>query len=132
MSSGELGKAYGDGQVIVREGDVGDRMFVIQKGNLRVIRKLEGREIQIAELGAGDIFGEMAIFERAARSATVIAVGEARVLSLDKKSFLSKLHQDPSLAYRLLEQMARRIRKMDEEMTRIKAGMSRVAAGDSE
>ena len=74
----------------------------------------------VGELGAGDIFGEMAIFDHQPRSATVRAKGRARILTLDKKAFLSHVHEDPSLAYRVLEDMSQRIRSLDAEISRLK------------
>jgi CRP/FNR family cyclic AMP-dependent transcriptional regulator len=122
MEQGALGKVYGDGQTIIRQGEIGDRMFVVQEGKARVTREVNGREVHIATLKAGDIFGEMAIFEKGPRSATVTAEGNVTVLSIDKTGFLRRLHEDPSLAYRILQQLSRRVRDADEELARRKLG----------
>ena len=121
MEPGELGRTYPDGETIVNEGETGDRMYIIQRGKVSVSRRVEGREVTIATLGAGDVFGEMAIFEKTVRTATVHAVGEVRILSIDKKGFLRKVHEDPSLAYRVLQQMSQRIRQLSEELARLKS-----------
>ena len=60
--------------------------------------------------GAGQFFGEMALFDRDVRSATVRAYGRARVLTVDKRNFMRRVHEDPSLAFRLVETMSNRIR----------------------
>lgn len=117
MAEGMLGKDYADGEVICRQGEVGDRMFVIQAGRAVVSREQNGVEGIVGVLEAGDIFGEMAIFDRQPRSATVRAKGAVRVLTLDKQWFLSHIQDDPSLAYRIFQQMARRIRKLNAEVT---------------
>ncbi|MFH1808363.1 MAG: cyclic nucleotide-binding domain-containing protein [Pseudomonadota bacterium] len=66
---------YADGDTIVREGDPGTSMFVIRKGGVRVvIEALEG-EKEVARLGAGSFFGEMAVVLGEPRSASVIADG---------------------------------------------------------
>lgn len=122
MEEGKLGKTYQDGTVIVREGDVGDQMFVVQSGRVRVTCKGDGGEIPLVELGEGDIFGEMALIEKEVRSATVVALGEVRLLSIDKKSFLRRVHEDPSLAYRILLRMSHRIRELTNEVAQLKAG----------
>ena len=62
----------------------------------------------------------MAIFEREARMATVRALGPARILSVDKKNFLRRVHEDPSLAYRIVQTMSRRIRELSGEVARLK------------
>jgi CRP-like cAMP-binding protein len=120
MASGELGKVYTDGEVIICEGDEGKCMYVIQDGEVEVfIRGDEGNEIRLGVRGAGEFFGEMAIFDRDVRSATVRALGEARVLTVDKKNFMRRVHEDPSLAFRLVETMSRRIRELGDEVARL-------------
>jgi len=122
VDSGSLGKEYSDGEVIIQEGNEGNRMFFIRSGRVKVTRMLEGREIPIGTLETGDIFGEMAIFDREVRSATVRADGKAVVLSIDKAGFLRRMHEDPSLVFRVLQQMSRRIRKLDAELAEARAG----------
>lgn len=121
MSEGMLGREYADGETICREGDVGDCMYVIQAGRALVLRKEDGGTIAIGELAPGDIFGEMVIFERQPRSATVLAKGTARLLTLDRKAFLRAVHEDPSVAYRILQMMSHRIRSLNDELVRLQA-----------
>lgn len=125
MENGALGKVYQDSQVIVRQGETGDCMYVIQEGRVAVIQERDGKEVPLAVLGKGDFFGEMALFDREMRSSTVRALGEVRVLTIDKKTFMRRVHEDPSLAFRIVQQMSQRIREMDGELGRIKgnAGM---------
>ena len=73
-------------------------------------------------LDAGDFFGEMAIVEKKARMATVRALGQARVLTVDKKNFLRRIHEDPSLAYRIVQTMSRRIRELGAEVAQLRGG----------
>ena len=120
MDEGVLGKEYADGAAICVQGEMGDRMFVIQAGRAAVLREVNGAEVAVGELGTGDIFGEMAIFDRQPRSATVRAKGNARVLTLDKRAFLRQVHEDPSLAYRILATMSQRIRKLDTELSELR------------
>jgi CRP-like cAMP-binding protein len=122
METSSLGRVYGDGEVIVRQGEAGDCMYVIQKGQAEVVQEREGKEVQLAVLGDRDDFGEMALFEREARSATVRALGEVRALTVDKMTFLRQVHEDPSLAFRILQKMSRRIRELDTELVRVKTG----------
>lgn len=122
MDDGALGKQYGDGDVICRQGERGDRMFVMQAGRAVVSLEQNGREIVLGEMVSGDIFGEMAIFDRQPRSATVRAKGDARVLTLDKVGFLRRVHEDPSLAYRILQAMSRRIRGLSLDFSRARLG----------
>jgi len=124
MDTGALGKTYQDGEIIVRQGDVGECMFVIQEGRVEVVAEKEEGEVHLAVREEGDFFGEMAIFERDVRSATVRALGEVRVLTVDKKNFLRRIHEDPSLAFRLVETMSNRIRALSEEVAQYKEASS--------
>ena len=117
-TSDGLGRVYEDGEVIIHQGEVGDCMYVVQEGQVEVIAEGNGREMRLATLGDSDFFGEMAIFEREVRSATVRALGSVRVLTVEKKTFLRRIHEDPSLAYRLVQSMSRRIRELNAEVAR--------------
>jgi len=123
MSPGALGKVYHDGEVIVRQGDVGDALFVIQEGRLEILSERQGKELRIRIAGKDELVGEMAVFEREVRSATVRALGEARVLTLDRKNFLRRINEDPSLAFRMVETMSRRVRELSAEIVRLKAAL---------
>ena len=111
-----LGKEYKDGEIIVQQGDKGDQVFIVQEGLVEVLREHDGVNYQIAILAEGDFFGEMAVFERISRAATVRALGPARVLSIDKIDFLRRVKEDPSLAFHLVEVMSARIRQLGQEV----------------
>ena len=119
MDSGGLGMVYTDGQDIVRQGEAGDTMYVIQKGKAEVLHEADGKEVRLNVLSDGDFFGEMALFQKLARSATVRAIGEVRVRTVDKRILLRRVHEDPSFAFRILQKMADRIRELDDEVARV-------------
>jgi CRP/FNR family transcriptional regulator len=123
MSNGALGKVYHDREVIVRQGEAGDGLFVIQEGRLEILSESDGRETRLRIAGEGELIGEMAVFEREVRSATVRALGEARVLTLDRRNFLRRINEDPSLAFRLVETMSRRIRELSAEIVNLKTAL---------
>lgn len=119
MVSGALGKIYQDGQAIVQQGNTGESMYVVQSGKVEVVQNTAaGSEQHLAFLEAGDFFGEMSVFEKEVRSATVRAVGEARVLKVDKKTLLRRIREDPLLAVNLLKTMSHRIRVLNAELAR--------------
>ena len=122
LNTGVLGKMYQDGEVIVRQGEVGDCMYVIQEGQVEVVTDKDGTEVRLAVLGEREFFGEMAIFDREVRMATVRALGPVRVLTVDKKTFLRRIHKDPSLAYHIVQTMSQRVRELDAEVARLKGG----------
>jgi len=120
MNMSALGKIYQDGEMIIRQGEMGDCMYVIQDGQVEVVTDAGNQEIQLAILGRNEFFGEMAIFEHEIRSATVRALGPTRILTVDHKNFLRRIHEDPSLAYRLMEVMSNRVRRLSIEVTNLK------------
>jgi CRP/FNR family cyclic AMP-dependent transcriptional regulator len=114
---GELGKVFTDGEVIIRQGDVGDRMYVVQTGNVEVVLEADGEERRLSSLQAGDFFGEMALFDKVVRSASVRALGEARVLTIDKRTLLKRISEDPLLAFNLLRSMSTRVRELNDQVS---------------
>ena len=125
MGKGDLGKSYGEGEVITRQGDVGDCMYVIQQGRVQVLVEKDGVETPLRVANAGEFLGEMAIFDHEERSATLRALGEARLLTIDKKNFLKRIHKDPSLAFRLVQTMSKRVRDLSDQVATLKAGGKR-------
>jgi len=122
MDSGALGRVYEDGEYIIRQGDIGECMYVIQDGTVAILIDKDGQEQQIASRGPGDMIGEMAIFEREVRSAHARAVGRTRVLTVDKTNFLRRIHEDPSLAFKIVQTMSHRLRELGIEMSNLKTG----------
>jgi len=120
---GELGKVFTNGEVIIQQGDVGDRMYVVQTGNVEVVLESDGEERLLSSLKAGDFFGEMALFDKVVRSASVRAVGEARVLTIDKRTLLKRISEDPLLAYNLLRSMSTRVRDLNDQVSAAGNGM---------
>ena len=130
MEAAGLGRTYKDGEVIVRQGDPGKRMYVIQAGEVEVLREMEDATVRLVILGEGDFFGEVPFFERNSRDgtkvrATVRTIGEARVLTVDRKTLVRRIHEDPALAYRVLQVMGRRMRDMEDEVARVIVGSLR-------
>jgi CRP/FNR family cyclic AMP-dependent transcriptional regulator len=117
MKESGLGKAYKDGEIICREGEKGTSMFVVQSGTVEVSKNLPEGEMVLRTMTKGEIFGEIALFDRMARSATVKARGEAVVLRVDKKGFFAKACKDPTLTFNILEGMSKRIRDLTRELS---------------
>jgi CRP-like cAMP-binding protein len=118
--TGALGRVYQDGEAIVHQGEVGDCMYVIQEGQVEMVVEKAGEEVHLMVLDTGELLGEMAIVEREVRMATVHALGQTRVLTIDQKNFLRRIHEDPSLAWRVVQTMSRRIRELATEVARLK------------
>ena len=111
-----LGKEYAKGDVICRQGESGNCMFVIQEGEVEAIAEADGKELRLRTMGPNEFFGEMALFEKATRTATIRATRPTRVLTIDKKNFLGGIHEDPSLAFRIVQTMSHRIRDLTDRL----------------
>ena len=104
---------YSFGQQIIREGEAGDRAFIIKQGEVEVIkRNLEGTEVFIARLGPQEMFGEMCLFEdNAPRSATVRAVTDnVRVMAISKEHLQETIDQLPDGMRTLFKILIQRLR----------------------
>lgn len=102
---------YRPGSAIVREGRRGDDFYVVLDGTVSVVRPHGLPPIQ---LGPGSYFGEMALIDGEARSASVVADTEVLCLRLSRAPFLRVLRSEPEVAVALLRQLAARIRDLQE------------------
>ncbi|MEO5363671.1 MAG: GGDEF domain-containing protein [Magnetococcus sp. DMHC-8] len=114
----ELGKLFKQGEIIFRQGEPAECMYVVQKGEVELVVESEYGFKQLAVLRSGDVFGEVALFAEKARFATARAVQDTWVVTLDEKAFVGRLHQDPSLAFHMIRQMAHRIYEQDHLLMR--------------
>jgi CRP-like cAMP-binding protein len=119
MTRGVLGKVYRDGDVIYRQGELGTCMYVVQQGEVEMLHRRGDKEFSLAVLGPGEFFGERALFDRDVRLATVRAVGDATVLTLEKGNLMRQMHEEPSVAFALMEQMAKRLRTLEQALIRV-------------
>jgi CRP-like cAMP-binding protein len=101
------------GQILFNKGDAADRFFVVKSGALQI---LDGNHV-FETVGQGGVVGEMALLDRAPRSATVKAIARAEVIPVDEKRFLFMVQQTPFFAIRLMRIMSARLRAMNEHAT---------------
>ena len=104
-----FGSIYRRGEVVFRQGDPGDSMYIIQSGAVEVSQHKNGQEIVIAILEKGDFFGEMALLQNEFRSATITAISRTRLIPLSKDLFVDRLKRDPDVSLHLLKKLIQRI-----------------------
>lgn len=105
---------YKKGNIVVLERESGAALFVIISGKVKVVRTdAEGREVILSMFGPGEFFGEMALLDGMARSASVVAISKAELFMIHRRDFLELLHQFPSIGVALLSELAMRLRKAD-------------------
>ena len=100
------------GEMILREGDVGDEAYVIERGTVTVQRAGAAGPVTLGQLGPGDWVGEMSLLLEEPRAATVIAVTDAQLRRVHRDDFGQVLAKDPERTQELLKQLARHVRDM--------------------
>jgi CRP-like cAMP-binding protein len=121
MKNGEqlfwkFGKSFPKGTVLFREGDLGRDMFIVQQGKVKVKKKVGCTEEVLAELSAGEFFGEMALLVGQDRSATVEVIEDSKLLVISPETFTSLLKSDIEIGLKMLKKMAARLRALDEHL----------------
>jgi len=108
---------YLKNSMIILEEEYGDLVFVVKTGTIKITRvNDEGKEVILALLGAGEIFGELAILDGEARSANALAQENCQLLAINKEDFLDILKHNFSISYSLLCELAKRLRKSDQQI----------------
>jgi CRP-like cAMP-binding protein len=128
-------RQFEPGQAVFHEGDASDTCYVVREGHARAIRTSpDGRTITLATFGPGDIFGELAMFEDERRSATVEAVQPTSVVGVLGPDMRRLMSEHPEIAMRLVIALGRRLREMNERLSRqsFQTVQSRVAVVLSE
>ena len=97
------------GTVVIRQGDPGDALFVVVNGRLRVSVRREGSDFAIAEVGRGELIGEMALLSDDPRSATVAAIRDSQMLRLSKSDFLFLVKKRPGVLLGISRLVIRRL-----------------------
>ncbi len=112
-------RSFEPGQAVFREGDQSDTCYVVREGHARAIRTHgDGRTITLATFGPGDIFGELAMFEDERRSATVEAIEPTSVVGVLGPDMRRLMSEHPEIAMRLVIALGRRLREMNERLSR--------------
>ena len=117
IASKMVSRDYEKGQMILLEESTGETFFIITSGTVKVTRLSDdGREVILALLGENDFFGEMSLLDGEGRSANIVANEDAEVMTLSRRDFLEYLETYPKIAIALLEELAVRIRKSDQQI----------------
>ncbi|HEX2221583.1 MAG TPA: cyclic nucleotide-binding domain-containing protein [Candidatus Limnocylindria bacterium] len=110
-------RTYAPGDVIVREGSTGTALYVILRGRVRVEKRGETDEAVLGELGTGEFFGELALIEEHARTASVIAVEETECLLFAAWEFRGMLETHPQIAVPIMRALIARMHRREQHPT---------------
>jgi CRP/FNR family transcriptional regulator, cyclic AMP receptor protein len=110
-------RSYPKGSVILFEDDPGDSLFLVKNGRVKVVLIGEdGREVILGILTVGDHFGELSLIDGHPRSAHVIAMDDAQLIVLRREDFRRRVEESPRVAWALLVEISRRLRRADEQI----------------
>jgi HEAT repeat protein len=104
-------ETFSDGVTIAREGEVGDVMFIIIAGEVRVLKTKGQNQVELARRKAGEYVGEMALISREPRIATLTTAGDVRALCIDQKSFESLLRDRPDVSLAVIQVLCERLKE---------------------
>lgn len=108
--------SFGNEDIIVRQGELGDMMFIIVSGEVRVSASNHQKEIELARRRTGEFIGEMALISKEPRSATVTAVGDVRTLSINQRNFESLLRDRPDASLAVIQILCERLKQADQKL----------------
>jgi CRP/FNR family transcriptional regulator, cyclic AMP receptor protein len=112
-------RSYPKGVRVIHEGDHSDACYIVRSGDLRVTREHpDGRAIALATLGPGDMFGELAMLDGEARSASVEALTESELLALPGADVRRLLESSSEITVKLVTALTRRLREANERIAR--------------
>jgi CRP/FNR family cyclic AMP-dependent transcriptional regulator len=119
ISAVAIARAFPKGVRVFHEGDRSDTCYIVSEGDLRVTREhSDGRAIALATLSRGDIFGELAMLDGEARSASVEALSDAELLALSAADMRRLLAEHPDITLKLVAALTRRVRETNERISR--------------
>jgi CRP-like cAMP-binding protein len=118
----KYGHIVDSGKIIFKEGDEGDKMYIIQDGTVRISKNIGGKEHILAVLGKGDFFGEMAIVNRVRRSATATAGETVKYLEFDRQGFINMIEKNAKIALNIIDKLCKRLQQANSQIQQLKQG----------
>jgi CRP-like cAMP-binding protein len=109
-----FGREHRAGDVLFREGERGEEMYVIQSGIVQILKRVGETERPLATLGRGEFVGEMALLNDKPRTATAMVLEHARCLVIDRATLEQMISNNTEIALRLVKKLARRLDSADE------------------
>jgi CRP-like cAMP-binding protein len=112
----KYGQTVEPGRPVFREGEPGDTMYIIQRGRVKITKRIGDVEKILMVLQKGDFFGEMSIIIQAKRSATATAIDQVELLSFNRQGFISMISKNSNIAMNIIEKLCFRLEKADNQI----------------
>jgi len=104
-------ESFCEGDILAQQGEVGDVMFIIVSGEVRVVVTRDQKQIELARRKPGEYVGEMALISKEPRNATLAAIGNVRALSIDQKSFEALLRDRSDVSLAVIQVLCDRLKQ---------------------
>src|SRR5258708_39579560 len=104
-----MGRDFPAGSVLLREGEHGEEMYVVQSGLIQILKRIGSDMRPLATLGRGEFIGEMAILNGKPRSATAVVIESARCIVIDAATLEQMVSHNAEIAVRLVKKLSRRL-----------------------
>jgi len=113
-------RLYPDNTMVFCEHEPGNELYIIQSGKIKITKMIDNKEVLLAVLKEGDIFGEMALLENKPRSASAIAYGDTQLMAVNKENFKNMISTQPQLVTKLICLLAERTWVVYRQLTNLK------------
>ena len=123
----KYGKVLPSDQIVFRENEEGDQMFIIQEGKVQISRQIAGKATPIAVLEKGEFFGEMAIVNRIKRTASATTLEPTTLLAFDRVGLEQMIEKNPKIALSIIDKLCRRLQNANGQIQRLAQNSSHQA-----
>ncbi len=111
--------SYKKGQIIFAEGDLGNEMFIIQNGKIRIFKNIDNFDQTLTVLEKGDFFGEMSILEGMPRSASAESEEDCELIKINSANFVSMIKSNIEIAIRIMRKLSLRLREANQQIEKL-------------
>ena len=111
-----FGRPFSSGETLFREGEPSREAFILHEGRVRLLKRVRLADRSISMLRPGDLFGESALLDAAARGSTAIALTDGIALAFDRAAFIGLMQRDAVISSRVTEQLVRRVRDAEDQI----------------
>jgi CRP/FNR family cyclic AMP-dependent transcriptional regulator len=116
----KVARVFAASEVIFEEGIAGDEMYIVHSGMVKLVKQTPDGKIDVADIQAGEFFGEMALVDNAPRSVSAVAsADQTRLLALDRDKFMFLVSHQPAFALTVMHVLSQRIRQMNERLAQL-------------
>jgi CRP-like cAMP-binding protein len=111
--------SFKKGKVIFSEGDLGNEMFIIQSGKVRIYKNIDGFDQTLTVLEKGDFFGEMSVLEGMPRSASAEAEEDCELIKINSANFVAMIKSNVEIAIRIMRKLSLRLREANVQIEKL-------------